>query len=277
MSGVRITSGVPLGILNMTYPIMNPIAIDLGFVQIYWYGVMYLMAFLVAYLLANYRVKQKPLNNWNTQQIEDLIFYGAIGVVSGGRLGYMLFYNFLNFLSDPLLIFAIQDGGMSFHGGFLGVLLAMVLFNRKYNKTFFTTMDFVAPLVPLGLGFGRIGNFINSELWGQITTSPFGMYIEQQSVSRYPSQLVEAFLEGLILFIILWLFSNKLRPSMSISALFLIFYGLFRFIIEFIRLPDVQLGYLAFGWFTMGQLLSLPMILVGISLLRKAYIKKGIM
>ncbi|BAF61686.1 prolipoprotein diacylglyceryl transferase [Candidatus Vesicomyidisocius calyptogenae] len=261
----------------MTYPIINPIALDLGFIQIYWYGVMYLMAFLVAYLLANYRVKQKQLNNWNTQQIEDLIFYGAIGVVSGGRLGYMLFYNFLNFLSDPLLIFAIQDGGMSFHGGFLGVLLAMVLFNRKYNKTFFTTMDFVAPLVPLGLGFGRIGNFINSELWGQITTSPFGMYIEQQSVSRYPSQLVEAFLEGLILFIILWLFSNKLRPSMSISALFLIFYGLFRFIIEFIRLPDVQLGYLAFGWFTMGQLLSLPMILVGIFLLRKAYIKKEIM
>lgn len=277
MSGVRITSSVPLGILNMTYPIINPIAIDLGFVQIYWYGVMYLMAFLVAYLLANYRAKQKQFNNWNTQEIEDLIFYGAIGVVSGGRLGYMLFYNFVNFLSDPWLIFDIQDGGMSFHGGFLGVLLAMVLFNRKYNKTFFTTMDFVAPLVPLGLCFGRIGNFINSELWGQITTSPFGMYIEQQSVSRYPSQLVEAFLEGLILFIILWVFSKKLRPSMSTSALFLICYGLFRFIIEFIRLPDVQLGYLAFGWFTMGQLLSLPMIVVGISLLRKAYTKKEIM
>lgn len=259
----------------MTYPIINPIALDLGFVQIYWYGLMYLMAFLVAYLLANYRAKQ--LNNWNAQQIEDLIFYSAIGVVAGGRLGYMLFYNLPNFLSEPSLIFAIQNGGMSFHGGFLGVLLAMVLFNLKYNKTFFSTMDFVAPLVPLGLGFGRMGNFINNELWGRITTSPLGMYIEQQGVSRYPSQLFEAFLEGLILFIILWVFSNKLRPPMSISALFLIFYGLFRFIIEFVRVPDVQLGYLAFGWLTMGQLLSLPMIAIGVAVLQKAYFKKGIM
>ncbi len=274
MSGVRITSSAPLGVLSMIYPVINPIALDLGFVQIYWYGLMYLMAFLAAYLLANCRAKQ--LNNWHTQQIEDLIFYGAIGVIFGGRLGYALFYNLPNFLSDPLLIFAIQDGGMSFHGGFLGVLLAMVLFNRKYNKTFFTTMDFVAPLVPLGLGFGRMGNFINSELWGKITTSPFGMYIEQQGVSRYPSQLFEAFLEGLVLFIILWMFSNKLRPPMSISALFLIFYGLFRFIIEFVRVPDAQLGYLAFGWLTMGQLLSLPMIALGIVLLRKAYLKKGV-
>jgi len=252
----------------MTYPNINPIALDLGFVQIYWYGLMYLLAFLAAYLLANYRSKQ--LNNWNKQQIEDMIFYGAIGVVVGGRLGYMLFYNLPNFLFDPLSIFAIQGGGMSFHGGFLGVLLAMWLFNRKYNKTFFITMDFVAPLVPLGLGFGRLGNFINGELWGKVTTSPLGMYIQEQGVSRFPSQLYEAFLEGLVLFFILWVFSSKPRPTMSVSALFLIFYGLFRFIIEFVRVPDVQLGYLAFDWLTMGQVLSAPMVVLGIYLLYRA-------
>ncbi len=249
----------------MIYPDINPIAIDLGFAQIYWYGLMYLTAFLAAYLLANARAKSLN-NNWNTQQIEDLIFYGAIGVIVGGRLGYMLFYNLSNFLSDPLSIFSIQGGGMSFHGGFLGVLLAMVLFNRKYNKTFFVTMDFVAPLVPLGLGFGRLGNFINGELWGKVTTSPMGMYIQEQGVSRFPSQLYEALLEGLVLFIILWVYSQKPRALMSVSALFLIFYGLFRFIIEFVRVPDVQLGYLAFDWLTMGQLLSLPMIILGIYL-----------
>ncbi|HIF47116.1 prolipoprotein diacylglyceryl transferase [Candidatus Thioglobus sp.] len=249
----------------MIYPDINPIALDLGFAQIYWYGLMYLTAFLAAYLLANARAKSLN-NNWNTQQIEDLIFYGAIGVIVGGRLGYMLFYNLPNFLSDPLSIFYIQGGGMSFHGGFLGVLLAMVLFNRKYNKTFFVTMDFVAPLVPLGLGFGRLGNFINGELWGKVTTSPMGMYIQEQGVSRFPSQLYEALLEGLVLFIILWMYSQKHRAPMSVSALFLIFYGLFRFIIEFVRVPDVQLGYLAFDWLTMGQLLSLPMVILGIYL-----------
>lgn len=266
MSGVRITSDAPPSI--MIYPTINPVAIDFGFVQIYWYGLMYLGAFIAAYTLASYRTKR--FDNWNAQQIEDLIFYGAIGVIVGGRLGYMLFYNLPIFLSDPLSIFAIQGGGMSFHGGFLGVLLAMFLFNRKYDKSFFITMDFVAPLVPLGLGFGRLGNFINGELWGKITTSNWGMYIQEQGVSRYPSQLYEAFLEGLVLFIILWMYSAKPREKMSVSALFLIFYGLFRFIIEFVRVPDAQLGYLAFGWLTMGQLLSLPMIILGIYLIFKA-------
>ena len=255
----------------MIYPDINPVALDLGFVQIYWYGLMYLLAFLSAYLLANYRAKNS--SNWNKQQIEDMIFYGALGAVIGGRLGYMLFYNLSNFISDPLLIFAVQGGGMSFHGGFLGVLLAMYLFNRKYNKTFFVTMDFVAPLVPLGLGFGRIGNFINGELWGDITTSPLGMYIQSQGVSRHPSQLYEAFLEGLVLFAILWIFSKKARPLMSTSALFLIFYGIFRFIIEFVRLPDAHIGYLAFDWLTMGQVLSAPMVLLGLYLLKKSYKK----
>ncbi len=268
MLGVQITSSAPYQPYHMTYPNINPIALDLGFVQIYWYGVMYLLAFLSAYLLAIYRAKHS--NEWNKQQVEDMVFYGAIGVVFGGRIGYILFYNFGAFLSDPLSIFALQNGGMSFHGGFLGVLLAMVLFNRKHNKTFFATMDFVAPLVPLGLGFGRLGNFINGELWGKVTTSPLGMYIQEQGVSRYPSQLYEAFLEGLVLFVVLWTVSKKPRAPMTQSALFLILYGVFRFIIEFVRVPDVQLGYLAFGWLTMGQLLSLPMVVLGIYLFLKA-------
>jgi phosphatidylglycerol:prolipoprotein diacylglycerol transferase len=255
----------------MTYPEFNPIALDLGVVKIYWYGIMYLLAFLSAYLLANFRAKR--LEDWNSQQIEDLIFYGALGVVIGGRVGYMLFYDLLHFVSEPLSIFALQNGGMSFHGGFLGVLLAMFWFNKKYQKHFFTTMDFVAPLVPLGLGFGRLGNYINSELWGKVTQSDFGVFIPTQGVARFPSQLYEGFLEGLVLFLILWFFSQKIRAPMSVSALFLVFYGIFRFLIEFVRVPDAQLGYLAFGWLTMGQILSLPMILFGIFLFYKA-IKK---
>ncbi len=256
----------------MTYPDINPIALDLGFVQIYWYGLMYLLAFASAFLLANYRAKRS--SRWSTGEVEDLIFYGAIGAVVGGRVGYMLFYNFSAWLSDPLSVFAIQGGGMSFHGGFLGVLLAMVWFNRKHHKAFFTTMDFVAPLVPLGLGFGRLGNFINGELWGAQTTSALGMYIPSEGVARYPSQLYEAFFEGLVLFLILWFVSQKSQPKMLISALFLIFYGIFRFAIEFVRLPDAHIGYLAFDWLTMGQLLSAPMIGLGLYLLYQANKRK---
>jgi phosphatidylglycerol:prolipoprotein diacylglycerol transferase len=252
----------------MIYPSIDPVAIDLGFVKLYWYGVMYLLAFLSAYFLAKYR--SKGVNNWDPKKTEDLIFYGAIGVILGGRVGYMIFYNLSVLISDPLSLFSIQNGGMSFHGGFLGVLVAMHLFNRKYDKSFFSTMDFVAPLVPLGLLFGRIGNFINGELWGKVTSTGWGMFIQGEGVSRYPSQLYEAFLEGLVLFLILWIFSAKARAKMSVSALFLIFYGLFRFIIEFVRIPDVQIGYLAFDWLTMGQILSLPMIVLGVFLFYKS-------
>jgi phosphatidylglycerol:prolipoprotein diacylglycerol transferase len=252
----------------MIYPSIDPVAIDLGFVKLYWYGVMYLLAFLSAYFLAKYR--SKGVNNWDPKKTEDLIFYGAIGVILGGRVGYMIFYNLSVLMSDPLSLFSIQNGGMSFHGGFLGVLVAMHLFNRKYDKSFFSTMDFVAPLVPLGLLFGRIGNFINGELWGKVTSSGWGMFIQGEGVSRHPSQLYEAFLEGLVLFLVLWIFSAKVRPKMSVSALFLIFYGLFRFIIEFVRIPDVQIGYLAFDWLTMGQILSLPMIVLGVFLFYKS-------
>ena len=240
----------------MKYVVIDPVILDLGFVKIYWYGVMYLLAFLVAYFLAKYRVKQNQ--NWNIRQVDDLIFYGALGAVLGGRLGYLVFYNFSIFVSNPLTFFNFQNGGMSFHGGFI--------------------TDFIAPLVPLGLAFGRIGNYINGELWGKITTSPLGLYAPDQSgqwAQRYPSQLYEAFLEGFVLFFILWIFSKKDRPVMATSSLFLIFYGTFRFIIEFIRVPDSHLGYMALDWITMGQLLSLPMILVGLYMFYKSYYLKG--
>ena len=260
----------------MKYIVIDPVIADLGFVKVYWYGVMYLLAFLSAYLLARYRIKSEVL--WNTKHVDDLIFYGALGAVLGGRLGYMLFYNWSVFISNPLTFFNFQNGGMSFHGGFLGVLLAMVIFNKKYQFTFFQTTDFIAPLIPLGLGFGRIGNYINGELWGRVTDSSWGILAPDQSglwEKRFPTQLYEAFLEGFVLFCILWLFSNKKPQVMATSSLFLIFYGIFRFIIEFVRAPDSHIGYLAFDWLTMGQLLSLPMVIVGIYFLFKSYRLEG--
>ncbi|HIF89346.1 MAG TPA: prolipoprotein diacylglyceryl transferase [Candidatus Thioglobus sp.] len=255
----------------MKYTVIDPVILDLGVVQVHWYGVMYLLAFISVYLLASVRLKTNT--GWTRKQIEDLIFYGALGAVLGGRLGYLIFYNLSSFASNPLTFFDFQGGGMSFHGGFIGVLVAALIFNRKSQKTFFETMDFVAPLVPLGLAFGRIGNYINAELWGKVTTSVFGVYGPDQSgewAVRYPSQLYEGFLEGIVLFIVLWVYTKKPRPLMTTSAIFLTLYGFFRFIIEFVRVPDAQLGYLAFGWLTMGQLLSLPMIIIGAYLFYKA-------
>ena len=260
----------------MKYIVIDPVIADLGFVKVYWYGLMYLLAFLSAYLLARYRIKSEVL--WNTKHVDDLIFYGALGAVLGGRLGYLIFYNWSVFISNPLTFFNFQNGGMSFHGGFLGVLLAMVIFNKKYQFTFFQTTDFIAPLIPLGLGFGRIGNYINGELWGRVTDSSWGILAPDQSglwEKRFPTQLYEAFLEGFVLFCILWLFSNKKPQVMATSSLFLIFYGIFRFIIEFVRAPDSHIGYLAFDWLTMGQLLSIPMIFIGIYLLIKSYRLEG--
>lgn len=255
----------------MKYIVIDPVMLDLGFVQIHWYGVMYLLAFTSVYLLANVRLKTNT--GWTRKQVEDLIFYGALGAVLGGRLGYLIFYNLPSFAANPLTFFDFQGGGMSFHGGFIGVLIAALIFNRKAQKTFFKTMDFAVPLVPLGLAFGRIGNYINAELWGKVTTSVFGVYGPDQSgewAVRYPSQLYEGFLEGIVLFVVLWIYTKRPRPVMATSAVFLTLYGLFRFIIEFVRVPDIQLGYLAFGWLTMGQLLSLPMIIIGVYLFYKA-------
>ena len=256
----------------MKYFVIDPVILDLGFVKIYWYGVMYLFAFLSAYLLARYRAKSSE--KWNSSNIDDLIFYGALGVVLGGRVGYLLFYNFTSFISNPLIFFNFQNGGMSFHGGFIGILIAALLFNKNSKFSFFETTDFIAPLIPIGLAFGRVGNYINGELWGKVTSSAFGIYAPDQSgiwAQRYPTQLYEALLEGVILFFILWFFSKKNRPLMATSALFSIFYGIFRFIIEFIRAPDSHIGYLAFEWLTMGQLLSFPMVLVGLFVFYKSY------
>ncbi|QBQ56444.1 prolipoprotein diacylglyceryl transferase [Nitrosococcus wardiae] len=259
----------------ISYPNFDPVAFSLGPLKVHWYGIMYLIGFLGAWGLGRLRAK-RPTSGWRPEQVDDLIFYGALGVILGGRLGYALFYDFDNVLADPLRIFKIWQGGMSFHGGLLGVLVAMAIYARKVGKRFFQVTDFVAPLVPIGLGAGRIGNFINGELWGKVTDVPWGMVFPDPragDLPRHPSQLYEAALEGVALFLILWFFSSRPRPTMAVSGLFLLCYGLFRFIVEFVRVPDAHLGYLAFGWLTMGQVLSLPMILIGVILLGWAYLR----
>ncbi len=245
------------------YPKIDPVLIKIGPVKIHWYGVMYLLGFLSAWLLANYRAKKQNLP-WTKDQISDVIFFGALGVVIGGRLGYMLFYNWHQWLQHPLQIFYIWQGGMSFHGGLLGVILAMSFFGRKNHKHFGDVADFVAPLVPLGLATGRLGNFINGELWGRPTSVAWGMvfpHVDNQV--RHPSQLYEFALEGCLLFILLWWFSQKPRSRYAISGAFLLLYGIFRFIAECFRQPDQPIGFIAFDWLTMGQLLCLPMVIAG--------------
>ncbi len=249
------------------YTDINPVAVSLGSLKIHWYAVMYLLGFLFAWILGRYRVKRYALN-WTDEQVSDLIFYAAMGVVLGGRLGYMLFYDATTWIHEPWQIFKIWQGGMSFHGGFLGVLVALLIFAKKYKRHFWVVTDFLAPLVPIGLAFGRIGNFINGELWGRPThIQNWGMifpYVDMQP--RHPSQLYECLLEGVVLFIILWIYTSKPRAKGAASAVFLIGYGCFRFILEFFREPDAPLGFLWGGWLTMGQLLSFPMIILGIFL-----------
>ncbi|MBI3545727.1 MAG: prolipoprotein diacylglyceryl transferase [Gammaproteobacteria bacterium] len=255
----------------LTAPNIDPVAVHLGPLQVHWYGLMYLIGFLGAWWLGTYRAK-RPGSGWQPQEIADLLFYGALGVILGGRIGYVLFYNFDYYLNHPIEVFYIWTGGMSFHGGLLGVILAMWLYARRTQRTFFNVTDFVALLTPLGLGAGRLGNFINHELWGNVTTVPWGMIFPNAGpLPRHPSQLYEFFLEGVVLFIILWVYARKPRPSAAVSGLFLLAYGSFRFLVEFVRQPDSQLGYLAFGWVTMGQILSLPMILIGLGMLLWAY------
>lgn len=255
----------------MLAPNIDPVAIALGPVKIHWYGLMYVIGFLALWFFTARRAKQ-PNSGWTKEQVSDLVFYGALGVILGGRIGYMLFYNLAQYVAHPLDILKVWEGGMSFHGGLIGVLLAMLYFARKTGKTFFTVADFIAPWVPIGLGLGRLGNFINHELWGRTTDLPWGMVFRDAGpLPRHPSQLYQAALEGLALFIILWLFTRKPRPTASVSGLFLVGYGIFRVVAEFVREPDAQLGYLAFGWLTMGQVLSVPMILFGIGLMVWAY------
>ena len=259
----------------MLAPDIDPVAISLGPVKVHWYGLMYVIGFLALWYFASRRAKQ-PDSGWTAEQVSDFVFYGALGVILGGRLGYMLFYNLPHYFAHPLDVFKIWQGGMSFHGGLIGVLLAMLYFAHKTGKTFFVVADFFAPWVPIGLGLGRLGNFINHELWGRTTDVPWGMVFRDAGpLPRHPSQLYQAALEGAALFVILWLFARKPRPTASVSGLFLICYGLFRILAEFVREPDPQLGYLAWNWLTMGQVLSVPMILFGVGLMVWAYKKKA--
>jgi phosphatidylglycerol:prolipoprotein diacylglycerol transferase len=272
----------------LTYPDIDPVAVALGPLKVHWYGLMYLVGFASAWLLGRWRAS-RPGAAWTAEMVDDLIFYCVIGTIAGGRLGYMLFYGFDQILSNPLNVLKVWEGGMSFHGGLLGVLIAIALLARKYGIKFFEVGDFVAPLVPLGLFAGRIGNFINGELWGHATSVPWGMRLPCErfpaycanlpadtawSLPLHASQLYEAALEGLLLFAVLWWFSSRPRPTMAVSGLFLLLYGVFRFAVEFVRVPDAHIGYLAFDWLTMGQLLTLPMLLAGALLLAIAYARR---
>ena len=256
------------------HPNIDPVALSLGPLHIRWYGLMYLLSFLVAWLLAHVRIRRNaqrasaPGYGWKSAQFDDLVTWVFLGVIVGGRVGYVLFYDLMLFLADPLEIFRIWHGGMSFHGGLLGVLAAFWYFARKSGRSFLDVSDFIAPLIPIGLFFGRLGNFINAELWGKTSTLPWAvLFPGGGKLPRHPSQLYEALLEGLVLFAILYLVSQKKRQRGLVSGLFALFYGLFRFAVEFVREPDAHLGYLAFGWLTMGQVLCVPLIITGIWLL----------
>jgi len=249
------------------YPHIDPIIFSIGPISLRWYGAMYLIGFIFAIWLCTKRGAQK---GWTKDQVSDLFFSGFLGVILGGRIGYVLFYNFDYFLADPLYIFKIWTGGMSFHGGLLGVIVAILWYGRKNKRRFFAMMDFIAPVVPFGLGAGRLGNFINGELWGRVTDVPWAMIFPNGGPEpRHPSQLYEFGLEGVLLFVILNLFIRKVRPEGSVSGVFLLCYGAFRFIIEFFREPDIQLG--LFDGVSMGQILSTPMILVGLGLIIWSY------
>jgi phosphatidylglycerol---prolipoprotein diacylglyceryl transferase len=255
----------------IVHPQFDPIALQLGPLAIHWYGLMYLAGFMTFLWLGRKRIVMLGNPQINTKMLDDLLFFGVLGVILGGRLGYVLFYKAGYYSAHPLEIFAVWQGGMSFHGGFLGVLVAMTLLARKQNLSWLQLTDFIAPLVPPGLAFGRIGNFINGELWGRPTEVPWAMIFPKvDNLPRHPSQLYEFALEGVLLFAFLWLYARKPRPIGAVSGLFLIGYGSFRFIVEFTREPDDFLGLLSLGM-SMGQWLSLPMVIAGVLLMILSY------
>ncbi len=258
----------------MAYPEIDPVAFSIGRISVHWYGIMYLLGFLAAWYLG-VRRSEKRWSPIRRNKVEDLIVYAAFGVILGGRCGYVLFYNFDKWLADPLWLIRIWEGGMSFHGGLLGVVIALAIFARQVRQPFLAIADFVAPLVPIGLGLGRIGNFIGQELWGRPTDVPWGMIFpsDPERLVRHPSQLYQATLEGLVLFILLFWFSRKPRPIGMVSGMFLAFYGIFRFAVEFVRMPDSHIGFVYHGWMTRGQVLSLPMILIGLLLIIFAWVQ----
>jgi phosphatidylglycerol---prolipoprotein diacylglyceryl transferase len=257
----------------LSYPNIDPVAFSLGPLSVHWYGLMYLLGFVGAWRLALRRSK-RPWSPVRKNQIEDLIVYSAFGVILGGRFGYVIFYHFEKWLSDPLWLFRIWEGGMSFHGGLLGVLVAIWLYGRKIKQPFLALGDFVAPMVPIGLGLGRLGNFIGQELWGRPTDAWVGMIFprDNEQLARHPSQLYEFLLEGVVLYTLLILCSRKPRPRGVISGLFLVFYGCFRFIVEWFREPDSHIGFDLFDWMTRGQLLCLPMVTFGLLLILWGYL-----
>jgi phosphatidylglycerol---prolipoprotein diacylglyceryl transferase len=252
----------------LKFPDFDKVAVHVGPLSVHWYGIMYLLGFAAGWWLARRRARA-PGSTWKPVDVDDLIFFAMLGVIFGGRIGYVLFYG-LKFWADDLWYpFRIWDGGMSFHGGLLGVCLALAVFAWRRGRHIADVYDFTAPLPALGLFFGRIGNFINGELWGKVTTVPWGFQVNGEV--RHPSQLYEAALEGLVLFAVLWWFTSRPRPRLAPSGLFLIIYGLARSLVEFVRVPDEHIGYLAGGWLTEGQVLSLPMILAGAAMLAWAY------
>ncbi|WP_349828618.1 prolipoprotein diacylglyceryl transferase [Brevibacterium litoralis] len=267
---------------------IDPVLLTLGPLQVHWYGIMYVLGFIVAWWMGTRRIRAGRLPGVTEEKFADFLLFGILGVILGGRIGYVLFYAFGSFLENPLYLFMVWDGGMSFHGGLLGVVLVSWLWARRQKLHLADLIDFIAPLVPAGLGFGRVGNFIGGELWGKYTEAGWGVIFptaEPQlatqsadavraefetgaldALARHPSQLYQAALEGLVLFLALFFFSRRPRPRYAVAGMFALLYGVFRFLVEFVRLPDEQLGYLAFGWLTMGQVLSLPLILLGLGL-----------
>jgi phosphatidylglycerol:prolipoprotein diacylglycerol transferase len=255
----------------IAYPDIDPVAFALGPVKVHWYGLMYVVGFVAGWWLARRRAAE-PGSTWTPADVDDLIFYAAVGVILGGRLGWILVYGLDGIRADPLAIIKVWQGGMSFHGGLAGVMIALALFARRRQRLIADVFDFMAPLPAVGLCAGRLGNFINGELWGKPTDLPWGVLYRGEVL--HPSQLYEAALEGVVLFAIIWWFTRKPRPRLAPTGLFFTLYATFRVAVEFVRVPDADIGYLAFGWLTMGQLLSLPVLIAGLAMLAFAYTRR---